>query len=89
MDGWKYALEAFLAPFFWAGILGTLLWLTRRIYPPAVDYLFGPISNVGYLIGKLAGRLVRAVRQASSSIRDRRQDGPAIYRPRSGRKTGS
>jgi hypothetical protein len=54
-----------LAPFVWAVLLGVALWLTRR-FPRAVPYLFGPLSNVGYLIGYLVGRGLRAIRRVAS-----------------------
>jgi hypothetical protein len=53
-----------LAPFVWAVLLGLFLWLFRRLFPRAVPYFFGPISNVGYLIGLLAGRACRAIRRS-------------------------
>ena len=40
--------------------LALVLWFCRRFFPRSVDYLFGPITNWGYLAGKVAGRAVRA-----------------------------
>lgn len=73
MDALKFAAIGFLAPLFWAVALGLLLWLTRLLFPRAENYLFGPIGNLRYLMGWLAGRLVRATRQAASSLRGYRQ----------------
>lgn len=60
-------VESFLAgllrPFLWIVVLGTLLWLVRKVCPPSVErILFGPISNITYAIGLRLGRAVRAIR---------------------------
>ena len=61
-------LVAFLATLVSATILALALWVVRRFFPRSEDYLFGPISNVGYLMGKLAGRAVRLTTRLASRV---------------------
>jgi hypothetical protein len=45
MDEYQ-VLKPLLGPILWASLLGLLLWLTRKIYPPAVDYATGlPVAR--------------------------------------------
>jgi len=44
-------IAAALAPTFWVLVFAVPLWLTRRFFPRAEKYLFGPLYNVGWLIG--------------------------------------
>lgn len=59
----EYFLAGLLRPLFWIVLLGSLLWLVRKLCPPSWErVLFGPIENVTYAIGLRLGRAVRAVR---------------------------
>lgn len=73
MDGWKYALAGFLRfalePVFlwvWCLILAVPLWLIRRYYPPAEKYVYGPLYNGFFAIGRMLGRCFRAARRLVS-----------------------
>lgn len=58
----RFALEPVIL-FCWAATLGTLLWLTRRWFPRAERFLFGPLYNLFHAIGWLIGRAARQVRR--------------------------
>lgn len=59
----EYFLAGLLRPLFWIVVLGSLLWLVRKLCPPRIErILFGPIENVTYAIGWRLGRAIRAVR---------------------------
>lgn len=75
---------AFLAPLFWATILALCLWFVRRFFPRSEPYLFGPISNVGYLIGLGAGRLWRPIaRRVAQARQGSGRQAPSCVRRRS------
>lgn len=40
----KYFLAGALAPFFWLIVLGSALWLTRKLFPRAESWLFAPLG---------------------------------------------
>ena len=65
-----------LAPVFWATIAALCLWGTRKLFPRAEKYLFGPSPLRSYFIGRLVGQRVRAIRQAISSLRGSRRPSP-------------
>jgi hypothetical protein len=65
----RYALAAFLRfalepVFLFVGcvLLAVPLWLIRRYYPPAEKYIYGPLHNGFYAIGRTLGRLLRRLR---------------------------
>jgi hypothetical protein len=43
-------------------LLAVPLWLIRRYYPPAEKYIYGPLHNGFYAIGRTLGRLLRRLR---------------------------
>ena len=63
MEPWEYAVAGFLrttiVPVIAAFLLAIPLWLIRKVYPPAEKYIYGPLENLCYAIGKIAGRIVR------------------------------
>ncbi len=63
MDAWGYAVAGFLratvVPVVVAAVLAVPLWLIRRYYPKAERYVYGPLFNVFYAIGRSVGRLFR------------------------------
>lgn len=63
MEPWEYGLAGVIRPFFWLVLLGTILWLTRRLFPRAEKWLFGDWGQIFYLIGLGLGRVSRAVRR--------------------------
>jgi hypothetical protein len=66
----------FVAPVFWATIAALCLWGTRKLFPRAEKYLFGPSPLRSYFIGRLVGRQVRVIRQSFSSLRGSRRPSP-------------
>lgn len=52
-----------LAPLLWTLVFAVPLWLTRRYFPRAEKYLFGPLYNVGWLIGRSIRSCRRVVRR--------------------------
>jgi hypothetical protein len=58
-----YFVAGLIAPFVIALLLAVPLWIIRRLFPSAEPYFYGPISNVGYLIGRIAGQTLRAIRR--------------------------
>ncbi len=65
MEPWTYALAGFLrgtiAPLLVVFALAVPLWLIRRFAPRAERYIYGPLFNVFYVIGRSAGRLASRV----------------------------
>jgi hypothetical protein len=69
----RYAIAAFLRfalepVFLFIGcvLLAVPLWLIRRYYPPAEKYIYGPLHNGFYAIGRTVGRCLRAARRLIS-----------------------
>jgi hypothetical protein len=62
----KYLVAGLFAPLFVVLVLAVPLWLTRLFAPRLESYLFGPLYNVGYLIGCTARRLGQAIRHLFS-----------------------
>ena len=62
MDAWNYAIAAFLrvtvVPVVAAAVLAVPLWLMRRYTPRAARWLYGPLYDVTFAIGRAAGRAV-------------------------------
>lgn len=82
MDLLAVAVGGFLAPIFWASLMACVLWFLRRFFPRSVPFLFGPaISNIGWAIGLLVGRICRPVaRLVSATRRDDARQGQASAR---------
>ena len=59
----KYMVAGLIAPFALALLYAIPLWLVRRYFPRAEPYLFGPLYNVGHLIGRMSAALVRPFRR--------------------------
>lgn len=59
----KYLVAGVMAPLFWVLVFAVPLWLTRKLFPRAEKYLFGPLYNVGWLMGRAVRRVFLAVRR--------------------------
>lgn len=59
----KYLVAGLIAPFLLAFVLAVPLWLIRRFAPRLEPIFYGPLYNVGYLIGRIAGQTIRAIRR--------------------------
>jgi hypothetical protein len=62
----KYLVAGLLAPFLLPLILAIPLWLIRRFAPRLESYFYGPLYNVGYLMGRTSAQTVRAIRRLVS-----------------------
>lgn len=62
----RYFFSALLAPLLWGFLLAVCLWLTRRFFPRAEYYLFGPLKRTDSLIAGTLKRWTRAIRHRSS-----------------------
>lgn len=62
----RYLVSGLIAPFVLATVLAVPLWIIRRYFPRAEPYFYGPLYNVGRLMGSALGRLIRAVRRRAA-----------------------
>ena len=46
MANWKYALAGVIVPLFWWIVLSVSLWITRRLFPRAEQWLFVPLGTI-------------------------------------------